>query len=299
VVADELGTLFNKEALLGALLARSLPDALSHVAGLRSVVELKLARAPAAAGNGGANGGAKSMTAPARGQADFQPSNASDFQCPITGLEFNGRFRFSAHRPTGHVVSERALKEVPVAVAELIGRPYTPDEWFLINPAGEDLDRARERLAVAKLKRKDKKASKQQRAAAAAAGGDGEADGAGASGRGGADGAGAAAVAAAAEAGVGPAGGKLKRPHPELAAAAAAAAAAAGPSSAAAAAAAAAAADGGLAAKRAKASEKTMALMPKAATATVYGSLFASSKKGEEKESYLCRATSARGHAMS
>ncbi len=43
---------------------------------------------------------------------DFQLANGADFACPLTGLPMNGRYRFSVLRSTGHVLSEKALKEV-------------------------------------------------------------------------------------------------------------------------------------------------------------------------------------------
>ncbi len=43
---------------------------------------------------------------------NFQMNNVADFSCPLTGLQMNGRCRFSALRNTGHVISEKALKEV-------------------------------------------------------------------------------------------------------------------------------------------------------------------------------------------
>ena len=39
-------------------------------------------------------------------------NNGADFQCPLTGLPMNGRYRFFAFRSSGLVVSEKALKEV-------------------------------------------------------------------------------------------------------------------------------------------------------------------------------------------
>ena len=45
-------------------------------------------------------------------QGNFQPSNEAQFVCPITGQELNGRFRFSLLKCTGHVISERAIKQV-------------------------------------------------------------------------------------------------------------------------------------------------------------------------------------------
>lgn len=45
-------------------------------------------------------------------QGNFQPGNEAQFVCPVTGQEFNGRFRFSVLKQSGHVISERALKQV-------------------------------------------------------------------------------------------------------------------------------------------------------------------------------------------
>lgn len=48
-------------------------------------------------------------------QGNFQPSNEAQFVCPVTGQQLNGRFRFSVLRNTGHVISNRALKEVGIS----------------------------------------------------------------------------------------------------------------------------------------------------------------------------------------
>jgi len=45
---------------------------------------------------------------------DFQLANGADFACPLTGLPMIGRYRFSVLRSTGHVLSEKALKEVRI-----------------------------------------------------------------------------------------------------------------------------------------------------------------------------------------
>lgn len=42
----------------------------------------------------------------------FQLNNEASFACPLTGLPMNGRYRFSALKKSGHVISEKALKEV-------------------------------------------------------------------------------------------------------------------------------------------------------------------------------------------
>jgi len=100
VVADELGSLFNKDAVVTALVTRSLPPALGHISALRHLIDLTLARNPTYAGPASASA------------ADFQPGNGAEWCCPVTGLELNGRYRFVVLRRGGHVVSEKALKEV-------------------------------------------------------------------------------------------------------------------------------------------------------------------------------------------
>ena len=118
MVADELGALYNKDALLAALMARSLPAALGHVSSLRHLIDLRLARNPNYAGQSAASA------------ADFQPGNGAEWTCPVTGLELNGRYRFVALRRTGHVVSEKALKEVGPCGAPLLtlfSSPITPE----------------------------------------------------------------------------------------------------------------------------------------------------------------------------
>ena len=100
MVADELGSLFNKDAVVTALVSRSLPPALGHISALRHLIDLTLARNPTYAGPASASA------------ADFQPGNGAEWCCPVTGLELNGRYRFVVLRRGGHVVSEKALKEV-------------------------------------------------------------------------------------------------------------------------------------------------------------------------------------------
>ena len=86
VAMDELGWLYNKEALVSALVTRAVPAGLSHLTGLRDVITLRLQRAPPQGGQPG------------------------PFCCPLSGLEFNGKNRFTAFWPSGHVFSASALK---------------------------------------------------------------------------------------------------------------------------------------------------------------------------------------------
>jgi hypothetical protein len=141
-VVDELGSLFNKEALVHALLNRTLPAALAHISGLKQLPTLRLEPLPRA---GGGKAGAASAAA---------------WQCPITGLEMNGRARFVVHRPTGRALAERALKEAPAAVEELLGGPWAADDLIVVNPLGDELFEIRERLAARMSAERQKKLAK-------------------------------------------------------------------------------------------------------------------------------------------
>lgn len=88
VVADALGNLYNKDAVLHALLHKTLPKSLaSYITGLKALTELKLAKNPAERRQAARNGGAKAGTAAQA--AEDEP----EFQCPISGQGFNGRYR--------------------------------------------------------------------------------------------------------------------------------------------------------------------------------------------------------------
>lgn len=89
-MCDELGALFNKDAVIQALVGKTMPKALGHISSLKHLIDLKLE--PSGSGKGGDGGAA--------------------FACPITGLALNGKARFVVVRAKGHVLSERALKEV-------------------------------------------------------------------------------------------------------------------------------------------------------------------------------------------
>jgi hypothetical protein len=149
-VADELGSLYNKEAVVHALLQKALPPQLAHISSLKSLINLKLEPVPATAAGSSSNG---------KQQQQWR------FQCPISGQEVNGRARFVIHRPTGWVISEKALKEVPAAAEEALGGKWTAADLVPVNPTGEELDGLRvklsDKLAAEREKKAAKKAKKQ------------------------------------------------------------------------------------------------------------------------------------------
>jgi hypothetical protein len=175
IVADELGSLYNKEAVVRALLARALPPALAHITSLKQLVDLRLDPVPRKGGAGG--GGGAGAGAGGKGSSS---ADAVDFQCPLTGLEMNGRARFVAHRPTGRVVSERALKEAPAAAAELFGgAAAAAGDLIPLCPAGDELLRLREALAAKLSAERAKKLAKKLAKRGGAAAGSGGAGGGG------------------------------------------------------------------------------------------------------------------------
>lgn len=91
-------------------MAKAVPASLGHISQLRHLIDLKLHRSAGGSGSGSGSDGAVKGTGNRAGV-----DNAARFGCPLTGLIMNGRFRFVVMRPSGHVVSERALKEVRCA----------------------------------------------------------------------------------------------------------------------------------------------------------------------------------------
>lgn len=92
-----------------ALLSKTLPKQLSHITGLKSLTSLVLEPAH--------SGGTKE-TRP-KSHSDYQPTNGADFVCPVSGVPLNGRYRFVVVRGTGHVVSDKAIKEVRCQATDL------------------------------------------------------------------------------------------------------------------------------------------------------------------------------------
>lgn len=149
IVCDGVGTLYNKTAVLEALVKKNVPNSIKHVRNIKDVMELKLTPKP------------KDTT----GKTDDPDGRGLDFQCPVTGLDFNGMYKFYAVSPAGHVVSEKAVKEFPDAVSDLVGGDVRGDELIPINPPEEEAAERRLTLlekqamqdATKKMKKKRKK----------------------------------------------------------------------------------------------------------------------------------------------
>ena len=147
-VCDELGNIYNKDALLNALISKTMPKGLPHISSRKHVFDVELY--------------------PLSGQ-----SRDVRYGCPVTGLPLNGKYRFVVVRTQdgkGHVVSEKSVKEMDVVVTETVGNAWEKKNIIPIYPQGEELDSMLDtviercqRERSEKAMRKEKKAAKHAR----------------------------------------------------------------------------------------------------------------------------------------
>ncbi|KAJ0266828.1 Replication termination factor 2 [Hirschfeldia incana] len=134
-VVDLLGNLFNKEALVNALLTKKLPKQFSYIKGLKDMVNIKLEDVAGFDGD----------------------TTSARFQCPVSGLEFNGKYKFFALRGCGHVMSAKALKEVKSSSCLVCHADVKECDKIVINGNEEEVSLLRERMEEEKAKVREKK----------------------------------------------------------------------------------------------------------------------------------------------
>uniref|UniRef100_A0A2P2NIX5 Ubiquitin-like domain-containing protein n=1 Tax=Rhizophora mucronata TaxID=61149 RepID=A0A2P2NIX5_RHIMU len=135
-VIDRLGNVFNKEALVEAMLGKTLPKEFGYIKGLKDMLNIKLEQIP-----GGELNGAR-------------------FHCPITGLEFNGKYKFFALKNCGHVLSAKALKEVKSSCCLVCHKEFDELDKIVINGSEEEVAILRNKMEEYRVKLKDKKPKK-------------------------------------------------------------------------------------------------------------------------------------------
>lgn len=134
-VIDRLGSVFNKEALVEALLGKKLPKEFGHIKGLKDMINVRFSMAPGA----------------------VEPGENAQLQCPITGLEFNGKYRFLALRNCGHVLSAKALKMVKSSACLVCHEEFKESDKIVINGSEEEVEELRERAEEERAKTREKK----------------------------------------------------------------------------------------------------------------------------------------------
>ncbi|XP_074351274.1 uncharacterized protein LOC141690369 [Apium graveolens] len=135
IVVDYLGNLFNKECLVEGILKKNLPKCFRHVKSLKDMIVVKM--------------------------SEIRDSDSDTlYQCPISGLEFNGKYKFLALRSCGHVLSAKALKEVKSPGCLVCHKEFEESDKIVINGSKEEVEALRERMEEERAKLREKKVRK-------------------------------------------------------------------------------------------------------------------------------------------
>jgi len=149
IVADELGFLYNKEAVIRHLLDKTMDESFKHVRSLKDLIPVHFTPNPAFEEKKG------------------DENNVPPFICPIILVEV-GRHRFSLLKTCGCVLSEKAFIEVPSATCLQCGKPFQQSDILPLNPPAEELeglkkvmkDRREQEKQEARSKKEKKRADK-------------------------------------------------------------------------------------------------------------------------------------------
>ncbi|CAG7732399.1 unnamed protein product [Allacma fusca] len=164
VVGCELGRIYNKDAVIEALLDKSkATEVVAHLRTLRDVKELKLTENPTWTEN-------EVVDQQGDGYVDTQTAK---WICPIVGQEMNGKFRFVFIWSCGCVLSERAIKEVGSSKKAMESdsfeclkcqKPFSAADVIQLNPIEEDeISQTRQKMEARREKVKNAKKAKKQK----------------------------------------------------------------------------------------------------------------------------------------
>jgi hypothetical protein len=153
IVVCELGHLFKKEAILSALLNKSLNPAYSHIRGMRDL---------------------KTMIAtpnPSLATVDESLKASTPlFICPVTQMEFTGLTPFVVIWSTGYLLSEKAIREIGIESLQAEYGPFIASDIVKLIPSEDELRLQRKEMEARRSAAKaDKKGGKKKRSHEAAA----------------------------------------------------------------------------------------------------------------------------------
>ncbi|XP_053207131.1 replication termination factor 2-like [Panonychus citri] len=152
IVSCPLGFLYNKEAIIRYLLDKETKnETVSHIRGLKDVKELNLTEKPGFVEKAVESG---------------LYIQESQYICPVTTLEMNGKYKFCYLQACGCVISERALKEVKSETCHKCGKPFTEEDIIIINGTDAEIASARIKMEEKRLKEKSEKKGKKRKAVA-------------------------------------------------------------------------------------------------------------------------------------
>ncbi|CAI4222180.1 unnamed protein product [Auanema sp. JU1783] len=148
IIACRLGRLFSKEAVLEAILTKTIKnfESASHIRGMKDFKELKLRE----------NKDYKADNQGVKGDS-YLDINQTEFLCPITSVPMNGNYKFVVNWKCGCVFSEKALEEVKTDTCHGCGGPWDVEESIKLNPDEETLELYKKKLEEERLNKKNKK----------------------------------------------------------------------------------------------------------------------------------------------
>eukprot|EP00597_Dinobryon_sp_UTEXLB2267_P006370 CAMPEP_0170081786 /NCGR_PEP_ID=MMETSP0019_2-20121128/17556_1 /TAXON_ID=98059 /ORGANISM="Dinobryon sp., Strain UTEXLB2267" /LENGTH=312 /DNA_ID=CAMNT_0010296369 /DNA_START=15 /DNA_END=950 /DNA_ORIENTATION=- len=147
IVCCELGNLFNKAAIITALLDKSLNSEYAYIRGLKDLKNLKLTPNPNYSSSQETNG-----------------KSPPKFICPITKMEMNGSLPFVVIWTTGYVLSEKALKEIGLEGLQLEYGPFSMDDVVRIAPLDEERESQIQSMISRRKRSKVQKRSSHEKA---------------------------------------------------------------------------------------------------------------------------------------
>ena len=174
IVSCEMGLLYNKEAMLTALIDKTLNPAHAHIRGLKDLRQLVFTANPAyALAVASSATSASSSTSLSTSAASSLAGGASDvdggdlparFVCPVTQVEFNGLQPFVVIWVTGHVMSEKAVREMGIESLQVEYGPFASEDIVRLLPLEEELSTQAVQMFERRERNKmDKKKDKRKR----------------------------------------------------------------------------------------------------------------------------------------
>jgi Rtf2 RING-finger len=142
IIACEMGNLYSKEAMLLAIINKTLNPLHSHVRGMKDVITLKF------------------TTNPAYSADDAEEKVRPRFICPVTSMEFNGIHPFAAIWSTGYVISMKAIREIGIEALQQDYGPFDTDDVVQLVPAEGDCQSQKVQMDVRREKAQNMKSQK-------------------------------------------------------------------------------------------------------------------------------------------
>lgn len=153
IVACPLGRLFNKEALIRAMIDKTISqiENAKHITSIKDVKELKLTKNP----------DIERLAGSSTEKSDvYHDPNVSQFICPVVGLGMNGKYRFCVIWSCGCVMSERSLREIKSEVCQKCGEKYDEKDILVLYGTDEEVESYRQKFEALKDAQKVEKANK-------------------------------------------------------------------------------------------------------------------------------------------